>query len=412
MTRGLIVLSGAIPGLRDLVWDEDPQAALGYMPYRAENRYGPWTPLSVAPVPGERFRDATTLESVTLTVLPEHWTDRGLYEYWAFKIPNAPIYGEIVSGRALLASTPEHVTLTIDGRPVPAARVDGADGMIWMFRGHTLQGQADPVTRSYGDLTDDSVVTVTYRRLTNFVDITPEARAYYTVVPILADGSPAYLPGAAGDVVNIMEVDKMDFMQAEMVRRNAWEFEMSAEPAHLLIRRTKGTPCACATSSGGPRTGCSSCFETGIVGGYYGPYDIPFIDPDTAATTEINEGGRKVTRQSRSYLGPSPVIHSGDLIVRKNGERLVISSPTHKSPRGVLLQQDFDVSLLPPGDVRYRIPLWANNPVPPVYDSRFQDPNGLHAEPLVSPTTDPTKIWENREVVPEGRTRVFGNIQT
>lgn len=407
----LLILTGAVPGIKDLSWDHAPEAVLGYMPYRAENRYGPWTALSATPVPGERFRDATALQDVTYTVQPQDWTDRGVYEYWAFRIPAAPLYGKIVGGRALLASLPEDVSLTVDGQPVPAARVDGADGTIWMFRGATLQGQADPVTRLYGDLTDASVVVVTYKRLANFVDITPEARAYYTVVPIRADGTEAHLPGAAGVIANSLEVDKMDFMQAEKVRRNAWMFEMSGEPAHLLIRRSKGVPCGCATSAGGPRTGCPSCFETGIVGGYYGPYDFLFIDPDAATTTETNEGGRKVTRQSRSYLGPVPLIQSGDMIVRKNGERLVIASPVYKSPRGVLLQQDFDVSLLPSGDVRYRVPLWPDIQSP-TFDPRFQDPPTPGYEPAVSPATDPTKLWENREVVPEGRTRVFGNIQT
>jgi hypothetical protein len=62
-------------------------------------------------------------------------------------------------------------------------------------------------------------------------------------------------------------------------------------------------------------------------------------------------------RASRSYMGPTPIVQDGDLVIRRNGERLAISTVTYKMPRGVILQQDFDVELLPPGDTRYLIPL-------------------------------------------------------
>ena len=120
---------------------------------------------------------------------------------------------------------------------------------------------------------------------------------------------------------------------------------------------------------------------------------------------------------------------AGDLIIRKNGERLVIANPTYKSPRGVLLQQEFDVVLLQQTDTRYRVPLRSMD-LPVIYNPAFQtapgtgndftDPGfvdtgilgGTDAfEPVSSPTTDPTKTWEN-PLVPKGRTVVFGNIQT
>ena len=424
----LILLSGAIPGLRDLSWDPSPDAKLGYAVFRSESRYGPWTRLTLAPVPGERYRDATSLADATRTVQPEDWTDKGTYEYWAFKIPNAPIYGEVVDGRCIVASIPEHVSLVVDGKPIAAARVDGASGQVWLPRTLMVQGHV-PAALPYVTLTDASVVEVTYHTLANFVDPTPERRCHYTVVPLAADGSLVHDPGLAGDIVNILEIDKMDFMQAEMVRRNAWEFEFSGEPAHLLVCRTKGTPCGCIAGTGQPRTGCIACYETGIVGGYYGPYEFFFIDPDQGTTTETMEGGKKVSRQSRSLLGPHPWIMAGDLIIRKNGERLVIANPTYKSPRGVLLQQEFDVVLLQQTDTRYRVPLRSMD-LPVIYNPAFQtapgtgndftDPGfvdtgilgGTDAfEPVSSPTTDPTKTWEN-PLVPKGRTVVFGNIQT
>jgi hypothetical protein len=402
----LIILSGAVPGIRDLKWRPDPAAALGYLPHRAPNRYGPWTALSATPVPGERFRDQTTLTPVVRTVLPTDWTDQGTLGYWAFRVP-APIYGAVVAGRAILASLPEHVTLLVDGNPVTAARVDGTDGTIWLPQCIMIQGTS-PTPTPYVNLTPDSVVVVVYQTLTNFVEPAPTQRDFYTIVPVAADGSLVHPPGQQGDVINILEVDRMDWIQAEEVRRNAWQFTLSGEPAHLMIRMTKGTPCDCLTG-GQARTGCTSCYETGFVGGYYGAIDLPFIDPDVGTTTETTEGGRKVTRSSRSYLGPTPWIQAGDLIIRKNGERNVIANPTYKMPRGVLLQQEFDVALLPPGDTRYRIPL--RPPLPPIpYDPAYQPKPGPAGEPVVSPADNPNVPWQNTQVVPEGRTVVFGNM--
>ena len=403
----LIILSGAVPGIRDLKWDPDPEAQLGYIPYRGETRYGPWFPLASQPVPGERFRDATTLTPKVYAVQPGDWTDQGVHGYWAFRVPDSPIYGAVIDGRAILASVPEHVTLVVDGLPVLAARVDGTDGTIWLPQGIMLQGSS-PTPQPYVTLTPESVVLVTYQTLTNFVDPSYTNRAFYTVVPVGADGKPVRPPGLQGDVINIMEVDKMDWIFAEEVRRNLWEFELSGEPAHLLLHKTRGVPCGCLTA-GQARTGCPICYETGIVGGYYPALDFSFIDPDTGTSTETLEGGRKVTRTSRSYLGPNPWIQAGDLIIRKNGERLVISNPTYKSPRGVLLQQEFDVNLLPPGDTRYRVPLRPPF-LPQVYDPAYQDKPERAAEPVVSPADNPGVLWENGQV-PKGRTVVFGNIQ-
>ena len=196
-----------------------------------------------------------------------------------------------------------------------------------------------------------------------------------------------------------------------MVRRNQWIFEQSGEPAYLMIRKTKGVICACTISNNEPRTGCPSCYETGIVGGYYGPLDILFIDPDVAAVRTLDEGGAKVERTSRSYLTRTPIIHAGDMIVRRNGERMVIANPVYKTPRGVLLQQDFDVELLQPKDTRYLIPL-STNPPPIIVDPRYQNVTPAD-EPVTSPLNAPptATLWENK-IKPEGRTVVFGNIMT
>lgn len=409
--QGLVILSGAVPGIRDLSWEHDPTPeVVGYLPFRSEDRGSNWKAIASYPVPGTRYRDETRLEEVTYTVQETDWVSRGDDGTWVFRVPHKPLYSNIVSGRAILASLPEHAQIWIDDKAILPARIDALRGDVWLPNAFGLVRDMDWRERVFPQAGPGSVVRVVYKRLLNYVDTTPEARSFYAIVPVMSNGQLAHDPGAPGtEVVNIMEVDKMDFMQAEMVRRNAWLLEQAGEPVHLLMRRTKGKPCGCL-NGGQARTGCQVCYETGIVGGYYGPYDILFLDPDSEASREINEGGVKVTRSSRSFIGPSPVIQSGDLIVRKNGERLIIGPVVYKSPRGVLLQQDYTVERLNAGDTRYRVPVrGAEQPSP--FHPAFEAKPGVEGEPLVKPTTDPTKVWENPHV-PTGRTVTFGNIQT
>ena len=127
-----------------------------------------------------------------------------------------------------------------------------------------------------------------------------------TVVPI-GDKGELHAPGARNTVVkNWQEIDAMTWEYEEMVRRNSWLFEQVGEPAYLMFRKSRGTPCGCLYGTNQPKSACPVCFEVGIVGGYYGPYDFLFVPPDSALFRELDEGGIKVTRDSRSYLGPVP----------------------------------------------------------------------------------------------------------
>lgn len=408
--RNLLILTGAVPGYRFLSWNhsERPEA-LGYAVFRSEDRYSSWKRLEADPIPGNRYRDESKLEEVAYTLKDSDWVDRGVTGFYTFKVPESPLYARIQDGRALLASQPADVGVWIDDVFVNPARVDGLTGMIWLPRAFGLVRDGGRKEFMLPEAAEGSTVKVVYRRLANFVNPTPENRCYYTVVPVVPGGGLEHEPGAPGtEVVNTLEVDRADYMFQAMSEWNAWIFNFTGEPAHLLFKRSRGKRCGCVVE-GQARTGCTVCYETGIVGGYYGPYDFMFIDPDSGVSKELNEGGVKTTRTSRSYLGPAPLVQAGDLIIRKNGERMVIGPVTPKSPRGVLLQQEFDVELLTPGDTRYRVPF---RPAldPTTYNPAFEEA-GPNAEPVSSPLTDPTKVWENLKP-PAGRTVTFGNIET
>jgi hypothetical protein len=416
----LLILNSAYVGSRDLWWVDSPSATKGYNIYRAFDYPTNWSRLNDIPWPGHFYRDGTVLSQKTVTIQPSDFLDAGTFGKWGFKLPETP-YSKLVKGRPVVANSPDDVTVLLDGKPYRPVMVEGIDRSVWMKIDNTLpEGGAVSALALFNDgvvwQADYSGVQkwqAVFNVLTNFVDIyTTLTRTFYTIVPV-GDTGEVHEPGAPGTpVVNTQEVDQLDYIQAAMVRYNEWGFELFGEPARVMFRKTRGVPCGCkGTGLGQPRTGCPSCYEVGFVGGYYGPYDIIYIDPDTAATREIDEGGIKVTREAKSYLTRTPIVQDGDLIIRFNGERLVINGVTYKSPRGVILQQDFNVTLLNKGDTRYLIPVDTGRPM--IFDPVVsEDPrNGKgNSLPIIEARTEPDKQWENPNPQP-GRSITFGKIQ-
>ena len=434
MVQNLLVLNSSYVGSHDLWWAEDGDAKVGYSVYRAFDHPSRWVRLNAAPWAGHFYRDMSSLAQVTYDVQPQDFIEAGELGRWAFRIPDVP-YATADAARAVVSDSPDDVSVTVsvsgdpavDGMTFRPIKVEGFDRTVYMQMDNTLPGGgavSDLALVNDGDVSvaDWSAVTLwraTYKKLVNFVDIYAALnRTYYTVVPVGADGRDRHEPGAPGSVVrNTQEVDDIDWVFQEMVRRNQYLFETTGEPAYLLFRKWRGEPCGCVYGSQQPKTGCPVCFETGFVGGYIGPYDFLFVPPDSALSAELDEGGIKVTRQSRSYLTRTPIVQMGDLVVRRNGDRMVVSDVVYKMPRGVILQQDFTVSLLPPGDTRYLIPV-VNTGLPTLYNPVVRpdpldgkSPSLGHGEPVFDPRTVPGKDWENRNI-PIGRTIEFGKIVT
>jgi len=434
MINNLMVMNSSYVGSRDLWWVDDPLATKGYNIYRAFDAPVNWHKLNKNPWVGHFYRDQVVLEEVTYIVQPSDWRDQGTFGRWIFQLPETP-YSTVVTGRPFVATSPDDIALFLDGVQYRPAEVQGIDRTVFLQMDNTLkQGgyvtDLAPVSNGVVWKADYSGVTefkVTYNRLANYVDIyTSMVRTFYTIVPI-GDSGELHKPGHFGTkIVNTQEVDEMTWEYAEMIRRNQWIFEQVGEPAYLLFRKTRGEKCGCngpETGLGAPRTACPICFETGIVGGYYGPFDITYVPPDSAISRELDEGGGiKATRESRSYLTNTPIVQDGDLIVRRNGDRLVVSGVISKSPRGILLQQDFTTSLLTPGDTRYLIPL--NTGLPTIYDPVIRNNPDQGIDPLNpkgngEPVFDASKQhipgkdpWENKAEIPIGRTVTFGKIMT
>jgi hypothetical protein len=451
MVQSLLIFNSSFVGSRDLWWVDSPDAIKGYNVYRshdapnpAPNQFSPYGPPSqlelgqvhwellnkTGPIQGHFYRDMTTLETVSYTVGPNEFVEQQQFGRFGIHLRGIP-YSEVVTGRPMVAISPDDVTVTIDGVPHRPAEVQGMDQAVWLKMDNTIiPGGPDVAladvsngivwkadyTGTVGSPPKLHVFQVTYQKLVNYVDVyTSLTRAWYTVVPV-GDKGECHKPGAQNtQVVNTQQIENLTWEWAEAVRRNQWVFEMEGEPARILLRKSRGEICGCRGSDTGnqqPRTACPICYETGWIGGYIGPYDIVFVPPDTALIRELNEGGVKATRTSRSYLTVTPIVQSGDIVVRRNGERLVIGNVTTKSTRGIILQQEFDVELRPLKDTIYLIPV--DQQLPVVYNPVVQNNpvQGIgNGEGVVDPRqTTPDKPLENPNLG-IGRTPTWAKIQ-
>src|SRR5271157_1071332 len=361
MVTNLLLIDSGLVGSHDLWWADSKDSVKGYNIYRAYDYPANWTKLNAYPWTGHFYRDMTTLTQTTYDVQPQDFIEKGEVGQWVIRLPDVP-YTTVAGGRVNVSNSPDDVTVIADGISYRPTSVNAFDRTVTMLVDNTLaQGGAvsdealvSTTNVSIADYNGVQTWQVVYNKISNYVDIyTSFNRTYYTVVPVNDKGE-VHKPGEKGTSIrNTQEVDEIDWVYQEMVRRNEYLFETTGEPALCFFRRWRGEQCGCIFGSQQPKTACPICYETGYVDGYIGPYDFLFVPPDSALSRVLDEGGIKTTRTSRSYLTRTPIIQNGDLILRANGDIMVISDVVYKMPRGIILQQDFTVELLSPGDTRY-----------------------------------------------------------
>ena len=430
MITNLLLIDSGLVGSHDLWWADSMDATHGYNIYRAFDYPANWVKLNSSPWRGHFYRDMTTLQQVTYDVLPQDFIEKGEVGQWVIRLPEVP-YTTVRSGRVTVSNSPDDVQVITDGVVRRPTSVNSFDRTVTMLIDNTLApggavsatAQANTGDVNVTDYNGIQTWQVVFNKLANYVDIyTDFNRTYYTVVPV-GDRGEIHKPGEKGTVIkNTQEVDNISWEFEEMVRRNQYLFATTGEPALCFFRMWRGERCGCVFGSEQPKTGCPVCFETSFVGGYLGPYDFLFVPPDSAINRIDDEGGIKTTRTSRSYMTRTPIVQSGDLILRANGDIMVIADVVYKMPRGIIVQQDFVVELLSPGDTRY---LSASamirknyNSLPTLYNPVVRpDPkNGEGTgQPVFDPRTVPAipggKDWENPNI-PLGKTVEFGKIQT
>jgi len=424
----VFLTSGFEPGIYDLTWDNPAILALnsqfkilGVNIYRSfDSEYGPFFRISDTLACASFWRDRTDNELVIdEEVTEDRWIIRGecgagtKAPRWIFKTLLCPIVKE--GSQAVTANLPDDVWVKIDGQTVQPLRVDGFSGEV----------EIDPFI--YADVETqkldpslvpgpDSRVTVTYRRNRSLLKTDLDQRVFYRLttvgVPLKCDLTQVQCeqmvetPIENAVATNSMEIEKLDYIWREAVRRNRWILSQGGERVKLFIRKEVGVPCSCfqAEHYGQPLNDCRKCYGTGVLGGYEGPYEAMIAPDDAERRKAQRDTGRTVEHVYEVWTGPMPILSQRDFLVKINGVRYSIGPVRFPSNRGMVLQQHFNIGHLDEKDIRYQVPV--GDPVK--YDAVQFKPHGPELEAEAKPTEKPN-IPDEREL--RGRTKVWENIE-
>jgi len=420
----LFLTSGYHAGVIDLVWDDPSSLRLnaqfclcGINLYRAfDSEFGPYERITDLPLGASFWRDQTNVEVVDGEVVDDaHWVLRGIStaedreSRFVLCTQRRPI---VKSGsQGVPADYPGDVEVRIDGEVAAILRVDGVSGEIEIdprWTPDVATQLRDPAVIPFAD----SQVTVTYRFTRNLVETDLSRRIFYRATTVgvpmskpIEQARPqdfVETPLERGAFTSTAEIEKIDYIWREAVRRNQWILYQGGERVKVFIRKRSGIPCGCINrnSSKQPQNDCLQCFGAGFVGGYDGPFDLIVAPDDAERRISQKDTGRSVEHSYEVWTGPSPLLSQRDFLVKINGERYSVGPVRMPTNRGMVLQQHFNIGHLDEAEIRYKVPM--------------DNQQGIMALPAVPPGNDPAgrtskpNIPDEREI--KGRTAVWEDI--
>lgn len=421
----LFLTSGYQPGVFDLCWDEPAYmtanakfVVLGVNVYRSfDSEFGPYYRLTELPVGARFYRDRTNNVVVFDEVVDDtQWVLRGECTGSEMNAPRfvfRTLYSPIVvaGSQAVPEENVKEVRVTIDGMPARLKRVVGETGEVEIETREfpdvvTQTLDASPVP------TESSVVTVTYRYNKSLVRTDLSTRVFYRVttigLPVRADldvirqENLVETPLARAATTSSRELEKIDWIWREAVRRNQWILQEGGERVLVYIQKTVGEPCPCIQSHTHkqPLNDCLLCYGVGILRGYEGPYPIVVAPDDAERRINQTARGMNIEHVMDVWTGPAPLLSQRDFIVRINGERFSVGAVRMPTNRGMLLQQHFNLGWIDEKDIRFKVPI--------------DNVQGLAAEQLLPPALAPAgetskpNIPDEREL--RGRTKTWENL--
>jgi len=305
-------------GVLDVRWDNPALLAgntlytvIGVNVYRSDvSDRGPYFRVNEYPIGGAYFRDRT--ENVFISREPVLWNQSWLFKgnapndrRWVLKT-HSPIAKKIPQGpfqTATAANAPSDVTVYVDGVEVPVDDVFGPSGEVTLINQATFDSLTEKNETAILP-SETSVVEISYWVTRNHVRSGLDANLFYRLTTVVLDATTpsgyketalSYCPA-----LTLNDVETMDYIWREAVRRNHWILQQGGERVKLFIRRQSGVPCSCELDdrmreySKQPSNRCTICYGTGFIGGYEGPYSI-IIVPDDAERriSQLAQGRRK-----------------------------------------------------------------------------------------------------------------------
>jgi hypothetical protein len=373
----VVVVSPFLPGILDIRWDTPTALAknakfniLGVNIYRSESSdRGPFHRINEFPVQGTMFRDrldyAEIREVVDWSTGWVHKGDAPNNRRWVIRTRGTIVkrYHHLPGDGPQWANAPKDVELYIDGVEVPVDSVFGRSGEITLIN----QPDWEVVTETETNASIPnaaSSVEVVYYTPKNFVVSGLDRYLHYRLTTVAnVDGYLVETPFGYSQPTSNHEIEKLDYIWREGVRRNAWILQQGGERVKLFTRKVCGVPCDCGLDPrqrdylGQPKKNCPTCYGTSYVGGFDGPFDA-IIAPDDAERRITQLAGGRVKQHSYEvWMGPSPLLTQRDFVVKQTNERYSIGPVRRPTNRGNILQQHFTIGYIDEADIRYSVPI-------------------------------------------------------
>ena len=425
----LFLTSGWRPGVYDLRWDDPGVLSLnsgwtilGVNVYRSfDSEFGPFHRITELPVGSTFWRDQTDVELIEGELItPDRWVffdipaSHGSFPLYVFRTLYSPI---VKSGsQGIPANSAEDVQVWVEGQRANVYAVNGPAGEIQIDPRQFVNVATQNLYPAVFPATKEAEVRASYRRVRSLLKTDLAQRVFYRVCTVAAPSgcNPACLtpdqlvetPLENAVATSNFEIEKLDYIWREAVRRNRWILEQGGERVRLFLRKNVGLPCPCVPDSHHkqPQADCLRCYGTGFLGGYEGPYETIIAPDDAERRIAQKDIGRTVEHAYEVWTGPVPLVSMRDFLVKLNGDRYSVGPVRMPTNRGMVLQQHFNIGHLDEKDIRYKVPM--DNPVrfPAV---QFAPVGPEQGGP--TPITDKPNIPDEREL--RGRTLAWENTE-
>lgn len=379
---------------------------IGVNIYRSfDSEFGPFFRLNSTPIQINYWKDDTRInvvlrEDVSNSFLCVGPTDPS--GRWIFKTKKSPI---VIQPSLGTENINDNVFITVDSVSAKVRSIVALTGEVELdgrpIFNEINQKKYDAILPS-----QNSVVLASYRYIETGPRTSLYQRVFYRVTSVAVDelGSFVETPIKQASCTNTNEVEKIDWIWREAIRRNKFILQQGGERVKVFIRKCIGQRCGCFSNENRQSASdCLVCYGTSIIGGYDGPYDIVISPDDAERNIAQSNRGRSLTHSYDTWTGPQPLLSQRDFIVKLNGDRYGIGPVKMPSNRGMQLQQHFMISHIDEGDIRYKVPvLDISTMVTP--ETRYTERGGGLATPMI---TERSSVPDEREF--RGKTVVYEN---
>jgi len=420
--RNLMVTSPYIIGMADVRWDNPkiiPEnnglTVLGANVYRCtDNPYNTYEKLNASPIGSFYYRDQTQETLVENEDATPSLTYGGKPDgKWIITTRNKPIIREGTNGQ--ISNRVEDVRLFIDDGDgsfveTPAYAVHGSTGQVQLINKFTFNYQVQQIIPPRLPQPPNGRVQITYRYLKHAVISYLNQRIYYKVTTVAEDpnnpGQRIETPLDEVSAVSMFDIEPVDWVWREAIRRNRWILDQGGERVKVFIRRWMGEKCTNYDEAyGQTHHDCPVCYGTNFVGGFDGPFDIIIAPPEAEKAIELLDMGLHIRYDWATWTTDFPLLNERDVVVRQNNERYIVGPINYQGQRGAIFQQHFTIAPLDEDDIRYKIPITGG-------ETQVPESSDIYREGLKSPASP---VINAKPEIPEskiirGRTVTFENI--